>query len=84
VVSGVVVLPHFDRIEGWWPGIVDSRRSALQAGQTLVGIDEHTALWSPGGRTFTVYGSRRVWVFGPDGPPAGYIEGEDITFGGAR
>src|SRR5207237_49542 len=46
VVPGLVVLPHFDRIERWRPGIVDDRAARLAAGQTLLGIDEETALVS--------------------------------------
>jgi len=46
VVPDLVVLPHFDQIERWRPGIVARRASGLGRGRTLVGIDEETALVS--------------------------------------
>lgn len=79
VVPGLVVLPHFDQIQSWWPGIVEERRAALGPGQKLVGIDEDTALTTfDGNGSFTVHGLRQVWVFGPDGPPQAFSPGERI------
>ncbi|MGH8975821.1 MAG: hypothetical protein ACRD0C_21760, partial [Acidimicrobiia bacterium] len=66
VVPGVVVLPHFDRIEGWWPGVVEQFRDRLEPGQTLVGIDERTALVGGHGR-FTVHGAGAASVIDGDG-----------------
>jgi cyanophycinase len=66
VVPGLVVLPHFDQIERWRPGIVADRAATLAAGRTLVGIDEETALVS-GRHGWRVEGRRRVWVVQPDG-----------------
>lgn len=61
VVPGLVVLPHFDTIEGWRPGIVERWLKELEAGETLVGIDEETALVG-GPHRFRVYGAGAVWV----------------------
>lgn len=66
VVPGVVVLPHFDQIERWWPGIVEHFRGELAPGQTLVGIDEHTAMVG-GPQRFAVHGGGAVWVIDADG-----------------
>jgi hypothetical protein len=60
------VLPHFDRIERWMPGIVARRTGGLVAGQSLVGIDEETALVSADGG-WRVEGLHHVWVVEPDG-----------------
>jgi cyanophycinase len=75
VVPGLVVLPHFDRIERWSPGIAGRRAAALGAGQTLIGIDEETALVSGDGG-WRVQGRRRVWVIGPDGNRTPYEAGQ--------
>ena len=66
VVPELVVLPHFDRIEQWAPGIVDRRAERLGAGQILVGIDEETALISGDGG-WRVEGRQNVWIVDPDG-----------------
>jgi cyanophycinase-like exopeptidase len=66
VVPELVVLPHFDRIERWAPGIVERRAAGLTSGQVLVGIDEETALVS-GDRGWRVEGRRKVWIVDPDG-----------------
>jgi cyanophycinase len=83
VVPGIVVLPHFDQIERWWPGLVETRRAALAAGQTLIGIDEDTALTAiperPG--VFAVSGRRSVWVFDGGGAPTAYAAGEQVRIG---
>ena len=77
VVPGLVVLPHFDRIERWRPGIIDHRAAALGTGQTLIGIDEETALVSGDGG-WRVEGRRRVWVLGPDGGRTPYDAGATL------
>ncbi|MGH9010678.1 MAG: hypothetical protein ACRDYF_12645, partial [Acidimicrobiia bacterium] len=66
VVPELVVLPHFDRIERWRPGIVDHRAAALAPWQILVGIDEETALISGDGG-WRVDGRQKVWLVDTDG-----------------
>lgn len=66
VVPELVVLPHFDQIEGWRPGIVDRSLANLAPGQILVGIDEETALISRDGG-WQVDGRQNVWIVEPDG-----------------
>jgi cyanophycinase len=66
VVPELVVLPHFDRIERWAPGIVERRAAGLAPGQVLLGIDEDTALIS-GDDGWRVDGRQKVWIVGPDG-----------------
>lgn len=76
VVPELVVLPHFDQIERWRPGIVDRSRADLAPGQILVGIDEETALISGEGG-WRVVGRQKVWVVEGDGRrtphPAGAV-----------
>jgi cyanophycinase len=76
VVPELVVLPHFDQIEKWRPGIVDRSLTDLAPGQILVGIDEETALIrSEDG--WRVDGRQNVWVVEADGRrrphPAGAV-----------
>jgi len=80
VVPGLVVLPHFDRIERWSPGIVDRKARALAAGQTLIGIDEQTALVGDDDGGWRVEGRRRVWVIGPDGTRTPHAAGATLAF----
>lgn len=61
VVPELVVLPHFDRIEEWRPGIVDRSLADLAPGQILVGVDEETVLISTEGG-WRVDGRQKVWV----------------------
>jgi cyanophycinase len=82
VVPGLVVLPHFDRIEGWSRGIVADRVAALTAGQTLVGVDEDTALVRRDG-IWRVEGRQRVWVLGPDGRRTPYGAGAAVPLPGS-
>jgi cyanophycinase len=80
VVPGLVVLPHFDRIEQWRPGIVAARAAGLGPGQTLVGIDEDTALISDDAGGWTVEGCRQVWLVAPDGRRTGHAAGARVAF----
>jgi cyanophycinase len=77
VVPGLVVLPHFDRIERWFPGIVARRAGDLAEGRTLIGIDEETALVS-GDTGWRVEGRRRVWIVGADGARTPYAAGTTV------
>jgi cyanophycinase len=78
VVPGLVVLPHFDRIEQWRPGIVAERAAALADGETLVGIDEDTAMVRSDG-PWRVEGRQRIWTLTRDGTRTGYGAGERVT-----
>lgn len=73
----LVVLPHFDRIERWFPGVVEERRRGLAEGRWLVGIDEETALVG-GPSAWTVRGRGQVWVVESDGSRVPYPPGTDL------
>jgi cyanophycinase len=66
VVPGVVILPHFDQIERWWPGIVDRFLGELDPGHVLIGLDERTAMVG-GPHHFAVHGAGAAWVVDADG-----------------
>src|ERR1700685_2308072 len=58
------VLPHFDRMLGWSPDLLDRATTGLAAGSTAIGIDEDTAVVDLTGtrRTFEVDGRQQAWV----------------------
>jgi cyanophycinase-like exopeptidase len=83
LVPGLVVLPHFDEIERWSPGIVARRTGDLAAGQVLLGIDEDTALVGGDGvldgtGSWRVEGRRQVWVVEADGRRTGHPAGATL------
>jgi cyanophycinase len=67
LVPQLSVVPHFDRMAQWDPGVVARATARSAEGATVVGIDEDTALVG-GPDTWTVMGRQRVTVFGADGP----------------
>jgi len=77
VIGHLVVLPHFDRIERWWTGVVERRLTELAPGQVLIGIDEETALVG-GPDRWRVLGRRRVWVFDESGERHGHEAGTEL------
>jgi len=66
VLPGWRVLPHFDRMRGWQPDLLDQARAGLSDGQVVLGIDEETALLHNGG-TWVVHGRQGVHVFTREG-----------------
>jgi cyanophycinase-like exopeptidase len=66
VLPGWRVLPHFDRMRAWQPGLLEEARSRLADGEVLVGIDEETALLHDG-PTWVVHGRQGVHVLTRDG-----------------
>jgi cyanophycinase len=77
LVPHLSVMPHFDQMGKWDPGFVDRARSHVKPGQTLVGIDEDTALVG-GFDHWTVMGKGVVSVFnGAD--RTRYSSGETVS-----
>jgi cyanophycinase len=71
------VLPHFDKMLGWIPDILTRPFLRPEAGVTLVGIDEETAL--VGGPTeYEVQGRQGVHVLG-DGKRRSYYAGDRLS-----
>ena len=63
LVPHVGVIPHFDRIEAWRPGLTTRILASAPPEATVVGIDEDTALVG-GPQRWRVQGERTVTVFG--------------------
>ena len=64
-VPALRVMPHFDRLVGWAPQMVEAMAAAVPAGVSMVGIDEDTAIVSDGAdlTRWTVYGRQHAWLF---------------------
>jgi cyanophycinase len=62
VVANTLILPHFDLIESFRPGLTALLQSQLQDGQYGLGIDEHTALvgYARAGEAWQVLGAGTV------------------------
>jgi cyanophycinase len=73
------VLPHYDRMARWIPGVLTGPLFRTGAGVSVVGIDEDTALVG-GPDTFTVQGRQSVWLLS-DGRRRGYPAGSIIDLG---
>jgi cyanophycinase len=74
--TGVLFGPHWDVIDTWIPGARDAIVASLPEGETLVGIDERTALVGDGER-WTVHGRAGVHVY--DGTWAEHTAGSSFT-----
>lgn len=75
LVPGMTVIPHFDQIEQWAPGVIQSAMETTPAGVALVGIEEETAVVG-GPREWTVMGESSAWLLNGPGEPVGYAAGE--------
>ena len=80
LVPHLGVIPHFDRIEKWRPGLTARIRAMAPPEATVVGIDEDTALVG-GPHRWRVEGERTVTVFSPlrkDAPQV-HHRGEELV-----
>ena len=78
-VPGLCVIPHFDKISGWVPGIIDRYLAACPPGCRVIGIDEDTALVDgPEPGRWTVMGRQAVHVLGVDGSAQILRAGEEF------
>ncbi|MFZ2058792.1 MAG: Type 1 glutamine amidotransferase-like domain-containing protein [Acidimicrobiales bacterium] len=78
VVPHLVVLPHFDRLERWAPGLTERVLARTPPDAVLVGIDEETALVGGGGN-FIVRGRRSVWRIDRDGTRLQFRASEQLN-----
>jgi cyanophycinase len=80
VLPHLRVLPHFDRMLGWVPRLLDHALAAAPAGTTVLGIDEDTALvdLTGAGHAWQVHGRQQVWTL-TDGARRGYPAGAAIV-----
>lgn len=79
LIGGLVVIPHFDRVERRAPEIIGRSVSSLADGQLLVGIDENTALVG-GPDRWRVRGRGRVSVIDTEGCRHVHPADTELTF----
>jgi len=72
----VCVIPHFDRIDRFRPGMTDEVIEAAPAGTVVIGVEEHTGLVHDGA-AWSVRGQQSVWVF-EEGERTNYEAGETV------
>jgi cyanophycinase-like exopeptidase len=86
VFPGTFLMPHWDALDGYVPGLQDLIRRSVPADRRLVTIDEHTAMVGDG-TAWTVEGSGRVGVIRGDDErsfTAGDTFEEPLTDSGVR
>jgi cyanophycinase len=82
-VSGVVVLPHFDRMEQWLPGATDLALASAPPGYAVLGIDEDTAV--VGGPTeWRVAGRQSAWLLRAGAARQQFQAGDRLSSGGTH
>ena len=77
LVSGVRVIPHFDKMLGWMPDVLRNALLHKPDDVKLLGIDEDTALVGDG-HTWQVHGRQSVWELG-DGHRVEHPAGATLT-----
>src|SRR5207302_3640431 len=77
IVHGISVLPHFDQLEKWIPGVTQWALDALPDDMSLIGIEEDTALVG-GPRRWNVVGRQRAWRLRRDGQHQSFAAGEAL------
>ena len=76
VLPALRLLPHFDRMLGWAPGLVAGATRDAPPGTTVLGVDEDTAIvdMTGSGQTWQAHGRQQAWELTGDsrrGYPAG-------------
>jgi cyanophycinase len=77
IVPVTFIVPHFDAIPAIWRSVIVALRSRLKKGETMLGIDEDTALVGKLGGTWTVMGKSQVHVFSKH-DSKNYSVGEEV------
>lgn len=80
IVPAAFIIPHFDAFPMMWKPLLFSLRKRLRAGETLLGIDEDTAVVGTLGGEWTVMGKSQAHLFTKDGEKA-YAVGETFILG---
>lgn len=82
-VTGVVVLPHFDRMEQWLPGATDLAIASAPPGYWILGIDEDTAVVG-GPLEWQVAGRQSAWLLRAGAERRQFRAGDRLSIGGAE
>ena len=80
VLPHLRVLPHFDRMRGRLPDLLDGAMTRPAAGSTVIGIDEETALvdLTGAGHDWQVHGRQQAWLLA-GGQRRGYPSGTTLV-----
>lgn len=78
VIPHVALIPHFDKIGGWVPNIVDRYLTSTPDDITLIGIDEDTSIVG-GPEHWVVMGRQSVWMFAADGSARRFGAGDEVA-----
>jgi cyanophycinase len=78
ILPAAFVVPHFDAIPGIWKPVVYGLKSQLKAGETMIGVDENTALVGSLGGEWKVMGAGRVHILTRRNEKT-YSDGETLT-----
>lgn len=62
VIPPKYVLPHFNRVRAMFSALLFTYRHALKDDESLLGIDENTALVGHAGQTWTVMGQGKAYI----------------------
>jgi cyanophycinase len=76
VFSGLCVLPHFDRLDQFRPGMAQAILAETPPGTTVIGVDEDTGLVFDGA-AWSVQGRQQVWLIDEEGRE-GFGAGESV------
>jgi cyanophycinase-like exopeptidase len=79
-VTGMVVLPHFDRMEQWRPGATNLAVASAPPGYWVLGIDEDTAVVG-GPRQWRVAGRKSAWLLRRGGDHQEFRAGDQFDLG---
>jgi cyanophycinase-like exopeptidase len=77
IVPDSVIVPHFDRVESFRPGMIDALRAGRPPGTRLIGVDEVTALTFFAER-WQVLGQKSVLIVDEQGERR-YNAGENVA-----
>jgi len=77
VVPAAYILPHFDAIPMIWKPFISALSRRLKKGETMLGVDEETALIGTLGGTWHVHGRQTVTRFTREGKQV-YKVGEQV------
>ncbi len=78
LVGGLMVLPHFDQLERWVPGVTGMVLGIAPPDFRVVGVEEETAIIG-GPESWLVVGRRRAVLLSPDGAHQTFAAGETFS-----
>ncbi|MCQ3938065.1 MAG: peptidase [Chloroflexi bacterium] len=80
VIPAAAIIPHFDAIPIFWKPLIGTTRKRLRNGETMLGIDENTAVIGRLDEAWTVMGQSKAHVFTKE-ESRSYAAGEKFSLG---